>query len=329
MVTPDDVLWPMRRPDRGDDAGSMIATESLSKRYGGVPVVDDVSFTCHRGTVTGFLGPNGAGKSTTLRMITGLTRPDNGHATVAGMPFVALPNPSRVVGTLLDASAMHPGRSGRNTLAVAAHMAAVPQRRVDEVLTKVGLSPAAAERRVGTYSLGMRQRLGIAQTLIGNPEVLILDEPANGLDPEGIAWMRKLLRDFADQGGTVLLSSHLLAEVEATVDRLVVIRAGQVVADGRLADLLSTSGLVARATDQTALVAALTGAGMSCTGDGDGTVTIDTASGVTAEQVASVAAQSGVLLVELRAADRTGLEQLFFALTGPAPTDATSEEVSR
>ena len=176
----------------------------------------------------------------------------------------------------------------------------------------------------------MRQRLGIAQTLIGHPEVLILDEPANGLDPEGIAWMRELLRDFADHGGTVLLSSHLLAEVEATVDRLVVIRAGHVVADGRLADLLATTGLVARATDHTALIAALTGAGMSCTGDGDdGTVTIDTTSGVTAEHVASVAAQAGVLLVELRAADRTGLEQLFFALTTSPATDTDLEEVSR
>ncbi len=319
----------MRRGYRGDDAGSMIATHSLSKRYGDVAVVDDVTFTCERGTVTGFLGPNGAGKSTTLRMITGLTRPDNGHATVAGVPFAGLPNPSRVVGTLLDASAMHPGRSGRNTLAVAAHMAGVPRQRVDEVLTTVGLSPAAADRRVGTYSLGMRQRLGIAQALIGNPEVLILDEPANGLDPEGIAWMRELLRDFAGRGGTVLLSSHLLAEVEATVDRLVVIRAGQVVAHGRLADLLSTSGLVARATDQASLVAALNGAGMACTGDVDGTVTIDTTSGVTAEQVASVAARSGVLLVELRTADRAGLEQLFFALTGPAATDTALEEVSR
>jgi ABC-2 type transport system ATP-binding protein len=306
----------------------MIKTHSLSKRYGDVAVVDDVTFTCERGTVTGFLGPNGAGKSTTLRMITGLTRPDNGHATVAGVPFIGLPNPSRVVGTLLDASAMHPGRSGRNTLAVAAHMAGVPQQRVDEVLTTVGLSSAAADRRVGTYSLGMRQRLGIAQTLIGNPEVLILDEPANGLDPEGIAWMRELLRDFADRGGTVLLSSHLLAEVEATVDRLVVIRSGQVVADGRLSDLLSTSGLVARATDQPALVAALNDAGMACTREVDGTVSVDTTHGVTAEQVASVAARSGVLLVELRAADRTGLEQLFFALTGPA-TDTALEEVSR
>ena len=319
----------MRTGRRGDDAGSMIAAHSLSKRYGDVPVVADVSFTCERGTVTGFLGPNGAGKSTTLRMITGLTRADTGHATIAGVPFVGLPNPCRVVGTLLDASAMHPGRTGRNTLAVAAHIAAVSQQRVGEVLKQVGLSPAAADKRVGTYSLGMRQRLGIAQTLIGNPGVLILDEPANGLDPEGIAWMRELLRDFADQGGTVLLSSHLLAEVEATVDRLIVIRAGQVVAHGRLADLLSTSGLVARATDQTALTAALTAARVPCTAAGDGTVTIDTTDGVTAEQVASVAAQSGVLLVELRSADRTGLEQLFFALTSPTPTDTTLEEVSQ
>ena len=329
MAASDVFVWPMREVAAVTTLAPMIAAESLSKRYGDVPVVDEVSFTCQRGTVTGFLGPNGAGKSTTLRMISGLTRPDSGHATVAGIPFVALPNPSRVVGTLLDASAMHPGRSGRNTLAVAARMAGVPQHRVDDVLTTVGLSPAAADKRVGTYSLGMRQRLGIAQTLIGHPEVLILDEPANGLDPEGIAWMRQLLRDFADQGGTVLLSSHLLAEVEATVDHLVVIRAGQIVAHGRLTDLLSTPALVARATDQAALIAALTNAGMPCTADGDGTVTIDTTTGVTAEQVAAVASQAGVLLVELRAADRAGLEQLFFALTGPTATDITLEEISR
>ncbi len=323
----------MRTAPRGGHCRRMIVARALSKRNGGLPVVDDVTFTCQRGTVTGFLGPNGAGKSTTLRMITGLTRPDTGHATVAGVPFVALPNPSRVVGTLLDASAMHPGRSGRNTLAVAARIAAVPQRRVDEVLTTVGLSASAADRRVGTYSLGMRQRLGIAHALIGDPDVLILDEPANGLDPEGIAWMRHLLRDFAERGGTVLLSSHLLAEVEATVDRLIVIRAGRLVADGRLTDLLSTSGLVARATDQAALVAALTAAHMSLRPEFDGTVAIDTTSGVTAEQVASVAAHAGVLLIELRAADRTGLEQLFFALTSPATPDATRdaalEEVTR
>jgi ABC-2 type transport system ATP-binding protein len=329
MAAAHDALWPMRSPEGGDDPGSMIAAHALSKRYGDLPVVDDVTFTCHRGSVTGFLGPNGAGKSTTLRMITGLTRPDQGHATVAGVPFVGLPNPSRVVGTLLDASAMHPGRSGRNTLAIAAHMADVPQQRVDQVLAQVGLSQAAAQRRVGTYSLGMRQRLGIAQTLIGNPQVLILDEPANGLDPEGIAWMRELLRDFADQGGTVLLSSHLLAEVEATVDRLIVIRAGRVVADGRLADLLSTPGLVARATDPAALVAALTRAAIPSTAKGDGMVSIDTTGGATAEQVASVAAQSGVLLVELRNADRAGLEQLFFALTSPSGAPADTQEMSR
>jgi ABC-type transport system involved in cytochrome c biogenesis ATPase subunit len=159
---PDAVLWPMRQ-GWATTLGGMIAAQLLSKRYDGALVVDDVTFTCQRGTVTGFLGPNGAGKSTTLPMITGLTRPDHGHATVAGVPFVALPNPSPVVGTLLDASAMHPGRSGRNTLAVAAHMAAVPQHRVDEVLATVGLSAAAADKRVGTYSLGMLQRLGIAQ----------------------------------------------------------------------------------------------------------------------------------------------------------------------
>ena len=320
----------MRRIAAVTTLSCMIAVESLSKRYGDTAVVDDVSFTCHRGTVTGFLGPNGAGKSTTLRMITGLTRPDTGHATVAGIPFVTMPNPCRVVGTLLDASAMHPGRTGRNTLAIAARIADVPQHRVDEVLTTVGLSPATADKRVGTYSLGMRQRLGIAQTLIGHPEVLILDEPANGLDPEGIAWMRQLLRDFANQGGTVLLSSHLLAEVEATVDHLVVISAGQIVAHGRLTDLLSTPALVARATNQAALIAALTAAGMPCTGGDDGSVAIDTTSGATAEHVASVAAQAGVLLVELRNADRAGLEQLFFALTGPTAADTTTlEEISR
>ena len=222
---------------------------------------------------------------------------------------------------------MHPGRSGRNTLAVAAHMAAVPQDRVDDVLATVGLSPAAADKRVGTYSLGMRQRLGIAQTLIGHPEVLILDEPANGLDPEGIAWMRELLRDYADQGGTVLLSSHLLAEVEATVDRLIVIRAGHVVADGCLADLLSTTGLVARATDQTALLAALT-AGMPCTA----TATAPSPSTPPAGSPPNRWhrwREAGVLLVELRAADRAGLEQLFFALTSSSATDADLEEVSR
>lgn len=219
----------------------MITAAGLTKRYRSGLVVDDVSFTCPPGTITGFIGPNGAGKSTTMRMITGLARPDAGRATVAGRPFAELPNPARIVGTLLDASALHAGRTGRQTLRRAAAMTGVPARRVERVLAEVGLTGAAG-RRVGTYSLGMRQRLGLGQALLGEPAALILDEPANGLDPEGIAQIRLLLREFADRGGTVLLSSHLLAEVQATADRLVVIRAGQVVASGTVDELLATGG---------------------------------------------------------------------------------------
>lgn len=219
----------------------MITTTALTKRYNDVPVVRDVSLHCEPGTVTGFLGANGAGKTTTLRMIVGLVRPDRGTATIGGRPFAELPNPSRVVGALLDASAMHPGRSGRATLSIAARLAGVSIRRVDELLDVVGLA-GAADQRVGSYSLGMRQRLGIAQALIGDPAALILDEPTNGLDPAGIAWMRSLLRDFADRGGTVLLSSHLLHEVQATADRLVILAGGSVVAAGHLDDLLRESG---------------------------------------------------------------------------------------
>ncbi len=301
----------------------MITVEALSKRYAGTPVVSDVSFTCEAGTVTGFLGPNGAGKSTTLRMITALTRPDSGRATVLGREFAKLGNPARVVGTLLDASAMHPGRTGRATLEIAADMAGIPRARAAEVLDEVGLHAKAGDKRVGAYSLGMRQRLGIGQALLGDPKLLILDEPANGLDPEGIAWMRVLLRDFADRGGAVLLSSHLLAEVEATVDRLVVISGGRVVAQGRLSELLSTPGLIVRATDPVALAATLRAASLAFTEVGDGSLAVDTTTGVTAEQVARIAASAGVLVIELRHADRRGLEELFFHLTGPQ-TDATA-----
>ena len=231
----------------------MITTTALSKSYGHASVVRDVSLHCEPGTITGFLGPNGAGKSTTLRMIVGLTRPDHGTSTIGGRPFVELPNPTRVVGTLLDPSAMHAGRTGRATLTIAARMAGVPDDRVDDSCWTSSGWPMRPIERVGGYSLGMRQRLGIAQTLVGEPQVLILDEPANGLDPEGIAWMRRLLRDFADRGGTVLLSSHLLHEVQATVDHLVVISQGAVVASGRLAELLASSSLLLRTPDPDAL----------------------------------------------------------------------------
>jgi len=307
----------------------MITAHALTKRYGRTPVVHDVSFTCQPGTITGFLGPNGAGKSTTLRMITGLTRPDAGHATVDGHPFAELPNPSRVVGTLLDASAMHPGRTGRATLRLAADLAGVPPSRVDQVLDTVGLTGPAADRRVGTYSLGMRQRLGLAQALIGDPHILILDEPANGLDPEGIAWMRRLLRGFADRGGTVLLSSHLLAEVEATVDRLVVIGGGQVVASGSLSELLTSSELIVSATDGPALRRLLTLSTVPFTPLRDGSVAVETADGIDAERIARLATDAGVLLVELRRSDGAGLEELFFSLTrGDTDAVAIPQEVA-
>ncbi|MEZ5260806.1 MAG: ATP-binding cassette domain-containing protein [Acidimicrobiales bacterium] len=300
----------------------MITASALTKRYQDVPVVRDVSLHCEPGTITGFLGANGAGKSTTLKMMVGLVRPDGGAATIDGRPFGRLPNPTRVVGTLLDASAMHPGRSGRSTLAIAARLAGVQPRRVAHLLDVVGLT-AAADKRVGTYSLGMRQRLGMAQALVGEPRALILDEPANGLDPEGIAWMRTLLRDFADRGGTVLLSSHLLHEVQATADHLAVISDGAVVAAGRLDELLASSTILVRSPDPVALAAALRAARIDFVdGPGDA-LTVDGSGGrVTTEVLAGVARDHGVLLTELRSSEANGLEQLFFSLTaakaGPA-----------
>jgi ABC-2 type transport system ATP-binding protein len=293
----------------------MITTTALTKTYANAPVVRDVSLHCEPGTITGFLGPNGAGKSTTLRMIVGLARPDHGTSTIDGRPFVELPNPTRVVGTLLDPSAMHAGRTGRATLTIAARMAGVPTERVEELLARVGLADAA-DRRVGRYSLGMKQRLGIAQTLVGDPQVLILDEPANGLDPEGIAWMRRLLRDFADRGGTVLLSSHLLHEVQATVDHLVVISQGSVVASGPLSELLASSSLLLRTPDPQALGRALRAAQIDYRSGPDETFTVDLLDGrVTPELVARAALEHHVLLTELRQSDSGGLEQLFFSLT--------------
>ena len=289
----------------------MIAVEHLSKRYGRQLAVDDISFHCEPGTVTGFLGPNGAGKSTTLRMICGLTNPNAGTATVLDTSYRSLPNPGREVGVLLDASAQHSGRSGREALTLTAQVLGVERRRVDELMEYVGLSKTAAKKRVGTYSLGMRQRLGIAQALLGDPRVLILDEPANGLDPEGIAWMRRLLRDFADRAGTVLLSSHLLREVEAIADQLVVIGRGKIVAQGSMAELLASTGVIVRGLDPGALHEALADAGLTATPGSDGALLVE----AEAEAVGRAAAAAGVVLLELRPADTGGLEELFLSLT--------------
>jgi len=304
----------------------MLSVENLTKSYGsGRPSVDDVSFSCAPGTITGFLGPNGAGKSTTLRAIVGLTPPTSGRATVSGVRYADLPNPGRVAGVMLDASAQHPGRTGRETLRLAAMLLGVPRGRADAMLERVGLQ-GAEKRRVKDYSLGMRQRLGIAQALLGDPSVLILDEPANGLDPEGIRWMRGLLRHFAAAGGTVLVSSHLLREVEATVDRLVVIDRGRIVAQGSMAELVAQSGpggVVVRGLDPAALRAALTGAGLPADRQADGSLLVR----ADVEQVGRIALDARQVLLELRRAG-DGLEDLFFRLTSPDSADShTPEEV--
>lgn len=215
----------------------MINVTNLTKRYGDVLAVDNISFTVPAGTVTGFVGPNGAGKSTTMRCLVGLARQTSGEATVLGQPYRTIANPAVRVGVLLDASAFHKGRTGRETLRLAATVMGLPKRRVNEALALVGLTAKEAARPVGKYSLGMKQRLGIAQALLGNPEVLILDEPVNGLDPQGIHWMRGVLRDFAHAGGAVLLSSHLLHEVQQIADEVVMIGHGQIITQGSVAEL--------------------------------------------------------------------------------------------
>jgi ABC-2 type transport system ATP-binding protein len=289
----------------------MITVEHLSKRYGTHPAVDDVSFTCEPGTVTGFLGPNGAGKSTTMRMICGLTPPTAGTATIDGQPYRRLGNPGRRIGVLLDASAQHDGRTGREVLTLAALTMGIDKRRVEQSLDTVGLNSTAAKRRVKAYSLGMRQRLGLAYAMLGDPGILILDEPANGLDPEGIYWMRGLLRDFADRGGTVLLSSHLLREVEAVADKLVVIGGGRIVAQGDKNELLAASGTVVRALDMPALERVLQRIGLAGTRSTDGGVVVQ----AEAETIGRAAADAGLVLLELRPAGSGGLEQMFLTLT--------------
>jgi ABC-2 type transport system ATP-binding protein len=297
----------------------MIQIEHLTKTYGGFTAVDHVTFRAEPGRVTGFLGPNGAGKSTTMRILVGLTPASSGSATVLGRRYADLPNPGREIGVLLDASAQHAGRTGREILTLAQRTMRVDKARVEEMLELVSLSDEEAGRRVRDYSLGMRQRLGIATALIGDPEVLVLDEPANGLDPAGIRWMRDLLRGYADQGGTVLLSSHLLHEIEVVADDLVVIGNGRIVAAGTKGELLASAGTYVGATDVVALAAALTSAGHTAEHSLGGVRTdADTA------EVGLVALAAGVPLTELRPADGAGLEEMFLELTA----DNAREEVA-
>ena len=298
----------------------MITIESLTKRYGRFAAVDDVTFTASPGRVTGFLGPNGAGKSTTMRVMVGLTPPTAGEVTINGRQYADLPNPGFEVGVLLDASAQHAGRTGREILTIAQRTMGLPKLRVEEMLDRVSLTENEAGRRVRNYSLGMRQRLGIATALIGEPQVLILDEPANGLDPAGIRWMRDLLRSYADQGGTVLLSSHLLHEIEVIADDLVLIGNGRIVAKGTKAELLQAAGTVVRSAAPATLSASLEAAGIANTMTPDGSVrtTADP------QRVGQVALAAGVALTELRSADGAGLEEMFLELTAESQREGAA-----
>ena len=301
----------------------MIEVNGLTKRYGAYTAVDDVTFRAAPGQVTGFLGPNGAGKSTTMRMLVGLTPPSAGSALVLGSAYRQLANPGRRVGVLLDASAQHDGRTGREVLTLGALLMGLPSTRVDELLELVGLQPDEAKRRLRNYSLGMRQRLGIAHALLGDPQVLVLDEPANGLDPAGIRWMRGLLRGFADRGGTVLLSSHLLHEVEVIADELIVIGRGRIVAQGTKESLLTSSAVLVRGLDESALADALRHAGIAFTRAERGGLQTDRS----AEDVGRAAAAAGVVLTELRAADGAGLEEMFLTLTADDARERVTQEV--
>ena len=296
----------------------MITVDGVTRKYGAFTAVNDVSFTAHAGRVTGFLGPNGAGKSTTMRVMVGLTRATSGTVTISGRHYIDLPNPGLEVGVLLDASAQHAGRTGREILTIAQQFMGLPRNRVEEMLEVVSLTPTEASRRVGNYSLGMRQRLGIATALIGDPEVLILDEPANGLDPAGIRWMRDLLRGYADRGGTVLLSSHLLHEIEVIADDIIMIGNGKIVSQGSKTELLHAAGTIARAADIHELQRALGELGIAASVSEDGALRAD----VDPPLVGKVALEAGIALTELRTAD-AGLEDLFLQLTAASQREGT------
>jgi ABC-2 type transport system ATP-binding protein len=289
-----------------------IVVSGLTKQYRRVRAVDNLSFQVQPGRVTGFLGPNGAGKTTTLRMVLNLVAPTAGTATIGGQRYADLREPLRAVGAVLEASSAHKGRTGRNHLRVIAASAGLPTSRVDEVLELVGLTPAA-KRKFKGYSLGMRQRLGIAAALLGDPRVLVLDEPANGLDPEGIRWMRDLLKGLAKEGRTVLVSSHLLSEMQILADDIVIIAAGRLVRQGpvdEVVDSMATSSQVrVRTPDAEKLLGALGGVAVQ-TGD-DGVLRF---SGVDAPTVGAAALSAGVVLHEL-VAERPDLERVFLELT--------------
>jgi len=291
---------------------AVITIQGLTKRFGDVLAVDDLSFAVDQGTVVGFLGPNGAGKTTTLRTLLGLVSPTAGTARIDGKPYRALADPIRHVGAVLEASSFHPGRSARNHLRVISTAAGLPLARADEVLAQVGLAEAA-RRRVGGFSLGMRQRLGLATALLGDPQVLILDEPANGLDPEGVHWLRSFLRQLADQGRTVLVSSHVLAEVAQTVDQVVIIAAGRLVTQSTLAALTARTEQLVRVRSPQAetLKALLAAQGIKAELDGTDQLL---AGSTTTETVGKTAAAAGIVIYEM-GAERSNLEDVFLQLT--------------
>jgi ABC-2 type transport system ATP-binding protein len=290
----------------------VIEVEGLTKRYGSTLAVDDLSFTVSPGTVTGFLGPNGAGKSTTMRAILGLVHPTVGSTAVLGVPYRALDWPVKQVGALLETFDAHPGRSGRNHLRVLAVAGQIPRSRADEVLDLVELG-GAGRRRVKGYSLGMRQRLGLAAALLGDPEVLVLDEPANGLDPQGVRWLRDFLRSLAGEGRTILVSSHVLAEVAQTVHEVVIIHRGRLVRHAAMADVesMAAGATIVRSPDAATLGSLLADAGVEVQIQGDGRLTVS----AEPERVGEIAAAHGVVLHELTA-QRATLEEVFLELTG-------------
>jgi len=286
-----------------------VEVRDLTKRFGTLTAVDNLSFSVEPGRITGFLGPNGAGKTTTLRMLLGLVRPTSGSATIGGASYSHLKTPQHVVGSALEATNFHPGRSGRDHLRVLADTAGVGTKRVDEMLELVGI-PAAAKQRAGGYSMGMRQRLALAGALLGDPQVLLLDEPANGLDPEGIRWLRMLLRHLSSQGKTILISSHMLSEVEQTVDDVVIIANGKLIRQGAIGDLPTEHVSTVRTSEPQLLIQALTTSGLHAT-EVDGSIQVI---GRDLVQIGDIAFRAGLPIHELRA-NENDLEKLFFELT--------------